>query len=75
MPPLRMVTTYLFGYENDNPSAEFLKYKIFGQKYGGTIRETYYTKNLKNAKSFFAREITASDLGQIASQISITSSR
>ena len=59
MPPLRMVTTYLFGYENDNPSAEFLKYKIFGQKYGGTIRETYYTKNLKNAKSFFAREITA----------------
>lgn len=57
MPPAGLVTTYMFGYENDNPSAEYLKYKIFGQKYGGTIRETYYTKNLKYAKQFFAEEI------------------
>ena len=59
MPPADLVTTYMFGYENDNPSAEYLKYKVFGQKFGGTIKETYYTKNLKYAKSFFAREIEA----------------
>ena len=58
MPPSGFVTTYLFGYENDNPSSEYLKYKIFGQKYGGTIRETYYTKNLKRAKLFFAEELS-----------------
>ena len=58
MPPSGFVTKYLFGYENDNPSSEYLKYKIFGQKYGGTIRETYYTKNLKRAKLFFAEELS-----------------
>jgi hypothetical protein len=46
MPPSGLVITYLFGYENDNPSAEYLKYRVFGEKYGGSIRETYYTKNL-----------------------------
>ncbi len=58
MPPNGFVTTYLFGYENDNPSSEYLKYKIFGQKYGGMIKETYYTKNLKRAKLFFAEELS-----------------
>lgn len=57
MPPDGLITTYMFGYENDNPSAEYLKYKVFGQKYGGAIKETYYTKNLKYAKEFFAKEI------------------
>lgn len=57
MPPDGLITTYMFGYENDNPSAEYLEYKAFGQKYGGTIKETYYTKNLKYAKEFFAKEI------------------
>lgn len=57
MPPDGLITTYMFGYENDNPSAEYLKYKVFGQKYGGTIKETYYTKNLKYAKEFFEKEI------------------
>lgn len=59
MPPDGLITTYMFGYENDNPSAEYLKYKVFGQKYGGTIKETYYTKNLKYAKEFFIKEIDA----------------
>ena len=56
-PPEGFVITYLFGYENDNPSAEYLKHKILGEKYGGTLRETYYTKNLKYAKEFFSNEI------------------
>lgn len=56
-PPDGMIITYMFGYENDNPSAEYLKYCILGQPFGGTIKETYYTKNLKYAKEFFNREL------------------
>lgn len=58
-PPYGMITTYLFGYEVDNPSAEYLKYKVFGENHSGTVNETYYTKNLKFAKSFFADNISA----------------
>lgn len=56
-PPQELITTYLFGYEIDNPSAEYLRYKIFCEPYSGTVRETYYTKNLKNAKQFFANNV------------------
>ena len=56
-PPYGMVTTYLFGYEVDNPSEEYLKYKIFEEPFSGAVNETYYTKNLKYAKSFFAENI------------------
>lgn len=56
-PPNSVVTTYLFGYEVDNPSAEYMKYKIFEEPYSGTVSETYYTKNLKFAKNFFAQNI------------------
>lgn len=58
-PPDGIITTYMFGYENDNPSAEYLKYRILGQPFGGTVKETYYTKNLKYAKTFFANELRA----------------
>lgn len=58
-PPDGLIITYMFGYENDNPSAEYMKYQILGQPFGGTIKETYYTKNLKYAKEFFARELLA----------------
>ena len=52
-PPQDLVTTYLFGYETDDPSADYLKYKVYSEPYGGTVNETYYTKNLKYAKEFF----------------------
>lgn len=52
-PPNNQITTYLFGYEVDNPSADFLRYRIFNEPFPGTVNETYYTKNLKFAKSFF----------------------
>ena len=58
-PPDGLIITYMFGYENDNPSAEYMKYHILGQPFGGTIKETYYTKNLKYAKEFFTRELLA----------------
>jgi len=57
-PPQELITTYLFGYEIDNPSAEYLRYKVFCEPYSGTVKETYYTKNLKNAKRFFANNIS-----------------
>ncbi len=56
-PPQNMVTSYLFGYETDNPSADYLKYKVFEEPFGGTVFETYYTKNLKKAKTFFTESI------------------
>ena len=51
------ITTYLFGYEADNPSAAYLKHMVFGEPNGGTILETYYTKNLENAKRFFVKNL------------------
>lgn len=53
-PPQHIITSYLFGYETDNPSANYLKYKVFDEPFGGSVFETYYTKNLKYAKTFFA---------------------
>lgn len=53
VPPNFLDTTYLFGYEIDNPSYEYLRYKIFDESGLGSIQETYYTKNLEAAKIFF----------------------
>jgi uncharacterized protein with ParB-like and HNH nuclease domain len=57
-PPNNQITTYLFGYEVDNPSAEYLKYRVFNEPYSGSVNETYYTKNLKYAKEFFKKNIS-----------------
>lgn len=46
--------TYKFGYEVDNPSYEFFKYKILEADIPGDIQETFYTLNLEKAKDFFA---------------------
>jgi hypothetical protein len=53
-PPQNLITTYLFGYETDNPSADYLTYKVYEEPYSGAVNETYYTQNLKYAKEFFA---------------------
>ena len=58
-PPDGIIITYIFGYENDNPSAEYLNHRVFNQPFGGAIKETYYTKNLKYAKDFFAAELAS----------------
>ncbi|HHX68505.1 MAG TPA: DUF262 domain-containing protein [Gallicola sp.] len=46
--------TFKFGYEVDNPSYEFFKYKILEADIPGDIQETFYTLNLEKAKEFFA---------------------
>lgn len=58
-PPNNQITTYLFGYELDNPSADYLRYRVFNEPYSGTVNETYYTKNLKYAKTFFSENLSA----------------
>ena len=58
-PPQDLIVTYLFGYETDNPSADYMRYKIFDEPHAGAVYESYYTKNLKQARTFFADNITA----------------
>lgn len=57
-PPHEIIRTYLFGYEVDNPSFEFMKFKIFNEPSSGAISETFYTLNLENAKTFFSENIS-----------------
>ncbi len=48
---------YKFGYTADNPSYEYLRYKIFEEEGGGSIQETFYTLNLGNAKQYFSKQL------------------
>lgn len=46
--------SYIFGYEKDNPSYEFLKTRIFCERSSTALgQETVYTQNLAYAKQFF----------------------
>lgn len=58
--------SYIFGYEKDNPSYEFLKTQIF-EDYSSTNRyeETIYTNNLANAKKFFSEKIAELKIEEI----------
>ena len=51
--------SYIFGYEVDNPSYEFLKQSIFNEisENQGIIQETIYTHNLIKAKNFFQEKL------------------
>ncbi len=56
--PQGISKTYLFGYEKDNPSYEFLKTIIFGEKSNTNQKiETLYTANMEYAKHYFHRRI------------------
>jgi uncharacterized protein with ParB-like and HNH nuclease domain len=56
-PPHDIVSTYMLSYETDNPSENYLIHKIFEAHKGGTLTETYYTKNLDYAKEFFESKL------------------
>lgn len=50
--------SYIFGYEKDNPSYEYLKTKIFKEKSSSdSSQETVYTNNLYQAKMFFESQL------------------
>ena len=55
--------TFIFGYEKDNPSYEFLKTKIFMDNSSSNQDiDTLYTANLEYAKGFFKDKIKDFDL-------------
>lgn len=49
--------TYKFGYTEDNPSQEYLRHRILGERGGKEVQETFYTLNLGNAKKYFSEQI------------------
>lgn len=51
--------SYIFGYEKDNPSSEFLKIKIFQEHStsGYNREDTIYTHNLEFARQYFLDKI------------------
>jgi hypothetical protein len=51
--------TYKFGYARDNPSYDYLRFRILGEAGGGSIQETFYTLNLSNAKTYFSGQFRA----------------
>lgn len=59
--------SYIFGYERDNPSYEYLKQSIFGeQSENHSISEvTIYTKNLSAAKVYFQEGLKGLPLNKI----------
>jgi uncharacterized protein with ParB-like and HNH nuclease domain len=57
-PKHRIINTYKFGYEVDNPSFNFLRHRIFEEPNAGSVSETFYTLNLENAKKFFKENIS-----------------
>lgn len=61
--------SFLFGYEKDNPSYEYLKTKILkktSSRYSSG-EKTLYTKNLLQAKGFFTEKIKDANLVQLSS--------
>lgn len=58
MNPSGIIKSYLFGYSVDNPSQDYLKYRILQVENSDQhVEETYYTKNLNYAASFFRNNI------------------
>lgn len=51
--PDKILKAFKFGYIVDNPSDEYYRYKILGERFGGKLNETLYTKNLDRAKEIF----------------------
>ena len=58
-PPGKAFRTYKFGYAVDNPSDEYMRYRILGEEGGGTVFETFYTLNLSNGKRYFKERLRA----------------
>ena len=56
--------SYIFGYDIDNPSFDFLKSKIFSTDSlnSSDCSETIYTNNLMFAKQYFAKKISNFDI-------------
>ena len=49
--------TYKFGYTADNPSYDYLRYRILNEAGAGDVQETFYTLNLSNAILYFTAQL------------------
>jgi uncharacterized protein with ParB-like and HNH nuclease domain len=59
--------SYIFGYEKDNPSDEYLKTKIFSMySHSDLNQETLYTRNLMIAKGYFKDKLNDLDASEIS---------
>jgi uncharacterized protein with ParB-like and HNH nuclease domain len=59
--------SFIFGYEKDNPSDEYLKTMIFGEhSHSNQYQETLYTQNLKTAKTYFKSKLSILSDDEIA---------
>ncbi|MCB2199027.1 DUF262 domain-containing protein [bacterium] len=58
-PPQNLFRTYKFGYVKDTPSDEFFRYDVLDEEGPGTVQKSFYTLNLKNALTFFKKQIEA----------------
>lgn len=61
--------SYIFGYDKDNPSYEYLKQEIFGEHSVNSLQleNTIYTQNLFFAKTFFAEKLSSLSLEEMES--------
>lgn len=59
--------SYIFGYDKDNPSYEYLKQEIFKEHSinSSKLENTIYTQNLSNAKKFFSEKINPLSIPEI----------
>ncbi len=63
----KLQQSFIFGYEKDNPSDEYMKTKIFGEYSGSNqFLETLYTHNLSFAKRYFKDRLKELSIGDIA---------
>ncbi len=59
--------SFVFGYEKDNPSDEYLKTQIFGMhSHSNQHQETLYTQNLQRAKRYFKERLAELSTDEIA---------
>jgi len=56
-PDSGVIKSYIFGYEEENPSYDFIRQQIFGERVTHKLEETAYTENLLTAKNYFASKI------------------
>lgn len=49
--------TYKFGYTADNPSYDYLRFRILNEAGAGDVQETFYTLNLSNAILYFTTQL------------------
>ena len=52
-----ILRTYKFGYEKNNPSYDYFKYKILEDNSTKKLEKSYYTANLNNAKQYFDKQL------------------